>query len=186
MGPAGGRRSPSPMGKAATGLDAQEHQGSSQPATEQADDCAATPSLVRASGSASRARPEMSHGRRALAMATELLHYRPARARHNDSFQRIEEFVAAAGDSVAFSCSFRVQLSLANDEEQDAQPHLRGVALTPSLGRKCIPPTDFANPGWAQEMKQAVRWSLGHTLMRARSRRCKFRATSVPRSKEIH
>ncbi|KAE8818662.1 hypothetical protein D1007_03475 [Hordeum vulgare] len=78
VGPAGARRSPSPMANAATGPDAQEQQGSSQRATEQADDCTATPSLVQASGSASRARPEMPHGQRVLVMASELLCYRPA------------------------------------------------------------------------------------------------------------
>ncbi|KAI4992054.1 hypothetical protein ZWY2020_041917 [Hordeum vulgare] len=77
VGPAGTHRSPSPMVNAATGPDAQE-QGSSQPATEQPDSRTTTPSLVRASGSALRARSEMPHGRRALAMASELLCYRPA------------------------------------------------------------------------------------------------------------
>ncbi|KAE8818724.1 hypothetical protein D1007_03543 [Hordeum vulgare] len=84
------------MENAATGPDAQEQQGSSQPATEQADDRTATPSLVRASWSASGVRPEMPQGRRALAMATELLRYRPAPDRHNDWLKRIEELVAAA------------------------------------------------------------------------------------------
>ncbi|KAE8787650.1 hypothetical protein D1007_38474 [Hordeum vulgare] len=59
VGPAGACRSPSPMANAATGPDAQEQQGSSQPVTKQADGRTATPSLVRASGSASRARSEM-------------------------------------------------------------------------------------------------------------------------------
>ncbi|KAE8791471.1 hypothetical protein D1007_34111 [Hordeum vulgare] len=89
-GPAGTHRSPSLVVNAATGLDTQEQQGSSQPATEQADGRTATLSLVRASGSASRARTEMPHGRGALAMATELLRYRPAPDRHNDWLQRIE------------------------------------------------------------------------------------------------
>ncbi|KAE8809953.1 hypothetical protein D1007_13414 [Hordeum vulgare] len=70
VGPAHTRRSPSSMANAATGPDAQERQGSSQLATEQADSRTATPSLVRASGSASCARPEMPHGQRALAIAT--------------------------------------------------------------------------------------------------------------------
>ncbi|KAE8813973.1 hypothetical protein D1007_08895 [Hordeum vulgare] len=84
VGPTGARRSPSPMANAATGPDVQEQQGSSQSATEQPDGRTATPSLVRDSGSASCARPEMLHGRHALAMATELLRYRPAPDRHNE------------------------------------------------------------------------------------------------------
>ncbi|KAE8809721.1 hypothetical protein D1007_13610 [Hordeum vulgare] len=84
MGPAGARRSPSPMVNAATGPDAQEQQGSSQPATEQPDGRTATPSLVSAYRSASRARPEMPHVRRALAMASELLRYRPTPDHHNN------------------------------------------------------------------------------------------------------
>ncbi|KAE8774480.1 hypothetical protein D1007_53140 [Hordeum vulgare] len=78
------RRSPSPVVNAAMGLDAQEQQGSSQPVTEHPDGRTATPSIARASGVASHARPEMPHGRRVLAMATELLCYRPAPDRHND------------------------------------------------------------------------------------------------------
>ncbi|KAE8817877.1 hypothetical protein D1007_04502 [Hordeum vulgare] len=117
MGPAGMRRSPSP-----TGPEVQEEQGSSQPATEHPDDHTTTFSLVRASTSASRARPEMPHGRRALAMATELLRYGPAHDRHDDWLQRIEELVAAAGDSAALPCPFRPQPSPANDEEQDVPP----------------------------------------------------------------
>ncbi|KAE8811155.1 hypothetical protein D1007_12066 [Hordeum vulgare] len=84
VGPAGMRRSPLPMANATTGPDAQEQQGSFQPATEQPDGRTATPSLARASGSASRARPEMPHGWRALVMATELVRYRSAPDRHND------------------------------------------------------------------------------------------------------
>ncbi|KAE8810326.1 hypothetical protein D1007_13061 [Hordeum vulgare] len=84
VGPVGARRSPSPMVNAATGPDAQEQQGSSRPATEQPDGCTATPSLVRTSGSASRARPEMPHGRHVLAMPVDLLCYRPTPDRHND------------------------------------------------------------------------------------------------------
>ncbi|KAE8789736.1 hypothetical protein D1007_36041 [Hordeum vulgare] len=121
-GPAGARRSPSPMLNAATGPDAQEQQGSSQPATKQPDGRTATPSLVRASGSTSRARPKMPHGHHALAIPAELLRYRLAPDRHNDWLQRIEELVAAAGDPVALSYSFRLQPSLANDEEQDTPP----------------------------------------------------------------
>ncbi|KAE8818322.1 hypothetical protein D1007_03956 [Hordeum vulgare] len=74
VGPAGMRQSPPLMANAATAPDAQEQQGSSQPAIEQADDRTATPSLLWASGSASRAQPEMPHSWRALAMAIELLH----------------------------------------------------------------------------------------------------------------
>ncbi|KAE8784903.1 hypothetical protein D1007_41434 [Hordeum vulgare] len=77
-GTACARRSPSPVVNAATGLDAQEQWGSSQPDTEHDDSRTTTPSLVRASRASSHARPEMPHGRRALAMATELLRYRPA------------------------------------------------------------------------------------------------------------
>ncbi|KAE8791852.1 hypothetical protein D1007_33681 [Hordeum vulgare] len=106
VGPGGARRSPSLMVNTATGPDAQEHQGSSQPATEQPDGRTATPSLVPASGSASRARPKMSHGRHALAMAVELLLYYPAPDRHNESLQRIEELVATVSDPAALSCSF--------------------------------------------------------------------------------
>ncbi|KAE8772354.1 hypothetical protein D1007_55651 [Hordeum vulgare] len=84
------RRSPSPMVNVATGPDAQEQQGSSQPAIEHPDGRTAIPSLVWASGFASGARPEMPHGRHALSMATELLSYRPAPDRHNDWLQRIE------------------------------------------------------------------------------------------------
>ncbi|KAE8809847.1 Puromycin-sensitive aminopeptidase [Hordeum vulgare] len=121
-GPVGACRSPPPVVNASTGPNAQEQQGSSQPATEHPDGHTATPSLVRASGSASHARLEMPHGRHALAMAIELLRYQPAPDRHNDWLQRIEELVSAAGDSTSLSCSFRPQLSQANDEEQDAPP----------------------------------------------------------------
>ncbi|KAE8808982.1 hypothetical protein D1007_14404 [Hordeum vulgare] len=81
---AGARPSPSPVVNAATGPEAQEQQSSSEPATEMIDGRTATPSLARPSGSASRARPEMPHGCRALAMATELLRYWPAPDRHDD------------------------------------------------------------------------------------------------------
>ncbi|KAE8774429.1 hypothetical protein D1007_53201 [Hordeum vulgare] len=105
-GPASARRSPSPVMDAATGPDAQEQHDSSQPVTEHHDGRTATPSLVRGSGATSHARPEVPHGRRVLTMATELLRYRPAPDRHHDWLQRIEELVAAAGDSVALSCLF--------------------------------------------------------------------------------
>ncbi|KAE8809742.1 hypothetical protein D1007_13634 [Hordeum vulgare] len=101
--PTGVHRSPSPVENTATCPDAQEHQGFSQPATEHPDGRTATPSLVRASGSASRARPEMSHGSRALAMATKLLRYQPIPDRHNDWLERIEELVAVVSDSVVLS-----------------------------------------------------------------------------------
>ncbi|KAE8811514.1 hypothetical protein D1007_11904 [Hordeum vulgare] len=97
-------------------------QGSSQPATKQADDRTATPSLVRASESASGARPEMPHGWRALAMVTELLRYRPAPDHHNVWLQRIAELVTTVGDFAVFSCSLRPQPSKVNDEEQYAPP----------------------------------------------------------------
>ncbi|KAE8771542.1 hypothetical protein D1007_56562 [Hordeum vulgare] len=105
VGAAGTRRSPSPMVNATTGPEVQEQQGSSQPVTEQVDGRTTTTSLAKPSGSASRARPEMPIGRRALAMATELLRYRPAPDRHDDWLQRIEELIAAAGDSAALYCS---------------------------------------------------------------------------------
>ncbi|KAE8794701.1 hypothetical protein D1007_30537 [Hordeum vulgare] len=114
-GPAGTRRSPLPVVNAATGPNAQERQGSSQPATEHPD---SRPPLRRSS----RLRLDMPHGRRMLAMVTELLRYRPSPDRHNDWLQRIEELVAAAGDSVALSFLFVPQPSHANGEEQDAPP----------------------------------------------------------------
>ncbi|KAE8803456.1 hypothetical protein D1007_20684 [Hordeum vulgare] len=70
---AGARRLPAPMVNAAIGPKAQEQQGSSQPTTEPIDGRTAMPSLARPSGSASRARLEIPHGHRMLAMATELL-----------------------------------------------------------------------------------------------------------------
>ncbi|KAE8810857.1 hypothetical protein D1007_12353 [Hordeum vulgare] len=84
VGAAGAHPSLSPMVNAATGPEVQEQQGSSQLVTEQVDGRTATLSLAWPSGSASHARPEMPHGRRMLAMSTELLHYRPARDRHDD------------------------------------------------------------------------------------------------------
>ncbi|KAE8801171.1 hypothetical protein D1007_23197 [Hordeum vulgare] len=120
--PTGARRSPSPVVNVAMGPDAQEQHGSSQPATEHRDGRTATLSLVRASGATSHAWPEMPHDRHALAMATELLRYRPALDHHHDWLQRIEELDVAAGDSAALSCLFRPQLSQANDEEQDVLP----------------------------------------------------------------
>ncbi|KAE8806403.1 hypothetical protein D1007_17458 [Hordeum vulgare] len=133
VGVAGARRKPWPVVNVATGPKDQEQQGSSQSVTKQDDDLTITPSLVRASGSASRARSEASHGRRALAMATELLRYQPAPDCHNEWLQRIEELVAAAGDSSALSSSLRPQPSLTNDEEQDAPhpPSRRGVDPEP-------------------------------------------------------
>ncbi|KAE8784131.1 hypothetical protein D1007_42347 [Hordeum vulgare] len=105
------------MVNSATGPEVQEQQGSSQPMTEQADGRTTTPSLVQPFGSVSHARPEMPHGRRALAMATELLRYRPAPDGHDDWLQRITELTAATDDSAVLSFSRRPQPSLANDEE---------------------------------------------------------------------
>ncbi|KAE8787575.1 hypothetical protein D1007_38393 [Hordeum vulgare] len=116
------RRLPSTVVNVATDPEVQEQQGSSQPVTEQADGRTATPLLARPSGSVPRARPEMPHGRRALAMATELLHYRPTRDRHFDWLQCMKELITAAGDSAALSCSLQPQPSLANDKEQDVPP----------------------------------------------------------------
>ncbi|KAE8776620.1 hypothetical protein D1007_50733 [Hordeum vulgare] len=103
---AGARRSPSPVVNAATGPEVQEQQGSSQPVIEQPDGRTATLSLARPSRSVSRAQQVMPHGRGALAMATELLRYRPAPNRHDDWLQRIEELMSAVGNSGAHSCSF--------------------------------------------------------------------------------
>ncbi|KAI5021455.1 hypothetical protein ZWY2020_058185 [Hordeum vulgare] len=146
-GTAGARRSQSPVVNAATGPDVQEQQGSSQPATEHPDGRTATPSLVQTSGSASHARPEMPHGRRALAMATELLRYRPAPDRHNNWLQRIEELVATAGDSAALSYSFRLQPSQQTTRRKMRHPHHSGVMCVPSPGRKRVPAIDLASPG---------------------------------------
>ncbi|KAE8806114.1 hypothetical protein D1007_17716 [Hordeum vulgare] len=109
MGPAGARWSPSPMVNAAAGPDAKEKQGSFLSATERLDGRTATPSLVGAFGSASRAWPEMPHGQRALAMAAELLRYRPALDHHNGWLQSIEELVAATGDPAVLSFLFPPQ-----------------------------------------------------------------------------
>ncbi|KAE8775475.1 hypothetical protein D1007_52032 [Hordeum vulgare] len=113
---AGACRSPSLVMNAATGPEVQEQQGSSQPV-------AARP-LRHSSALQGRHRTldRRLHGRRALAMATELLRYSPACDCHNDWLQRIEELVAAVGDSAALSCSLRPQPSLPNDEEQDTPP----------------------------------------------------------------
>ncbi|KAE8784148.1 hypothetical protein D1007_42320 [Hordeum vulgare] len=151
------RGSPSPVVNAATGPEVQEQQGSSQPVTELVDGRTATPSLVRPSGSVSRARPEMPHGRCALAMATELLCYPPAPDRHDDWLHRIEEFITAAGDSTTLSCSLRPQPSLANNEEQDVPPHPHGMLRTPSPSRKRDPAPGLVNPGRVPEMKRAAR-----------------------------
>ncbi|KAE8787671.1 hypothetical protein D1007_38374 [Hordeum vulgare] len=115
VGDAGTRRLPSPVVNAATGPEIQEQQGSSQQVTEQADGRTATPSLARPSGSVSRALPEMLHGRRVLAMATELLRYWPAPDHYVGWLQRIEELIAGTGDSAVLSCSLLPQPSLTND-----------------------------------------------------------------------
>ncbi|KAE8820447.1 hypothetical protein D1007_01593 [Hordeum vulgare] len=107
--PAGVHWSPSLMVSATTGPGAQEQQGSSYLDAEQPDGCTATPFLVQASGSSSRAQLEMPNGWRALAMAAELLSYRPASDRHNEWLQRTEELVVAVGDPAVLSCSFRPQ-----------------------------------------------------------------------------
>ncbi|KAE8787394.1 hypothetical protein D1007_38667 [Hordeum vulgare] len=104
------------MVNAATGPEVQEQQGSSQPVTEPVDGRTTTPSLARPSASTSRARPKMPHGRHALAMATELLRYRPAPDRHDDWIECIEELITAAGDSATLSCSLRLQSSLVYNE----------------------------------------------------------------------
>ncbi|KAE8782373.1 hypothetical protein D1007_44266 [Hordeum vulgare] len=84
VGAASLHRSPSPVVNTATDPEVQEQHGSSQPVMEKADGHTATPSLVRTSGSSPRARPEASHGLHLLAIATELLRFRPAPDRHND------------------------------------------------------------------------------------------------------
>ncbi|KAE8783159.1 hypothetical protein D1007_43422 [Hordeum vulgare] len=157
VGASGARRSPSPVVNAATGPEVQEQQGSSQPVTEPVDSSTATLSLATPSGSASHARREMPHGRRVLAMATELLHYQPAPDRHDRLLHRIDEIIAAADDSSVLSCSLRPQPSLVNNEEQDAAPHPRGVSRTPSPGRKHDPEPGLVNPWRGPEMKRAAR-----------------------------
>ncbi|KAE8782601.1 hypothetical protein D1007_43993 [Hordeum vulgare] len=151
LGPAGARWSPSPMVNAATCPDAQEHQGSSRPTIEQPDGRTATSSLVEASWSASRTRPEMLHGRRALVMAVELLRYWLAPDRHNDWPEGIEELVTATSDPTALSCSFRPQPCMANDEEQDAPPPppRHGTRLEPrqEARPRDRPPEPRARPG---------------------------------------
>ncbi|KAE8811570.1 hypothetical protein D1007_11629 [Hordeum vulgare] len=132
-------RSPSPMVNAATGLEGKDQEGSSQPATDPVDGHTATSSLARPSGSAWGARPEMPYGHSTLAMATELLRYRPAPDRHGDSLHRIEELIAAAGDSTALSCSLRPQLSLVNKEEQDAPPPPPRRVEDPEPGHEARP-----------------------------------------------
>ncbi|KAE8790577.1 hypothetical protein D1007_35090 [Hordeum vulgare] len=156
VGAAGARRSPSPMVKAATSPESQEKQGSFQPRTEHVDGRTATPSLARPSGSASHARPEMPLGRRMLAMATELLSYWPAPDRHDDWLHRIEELIAAAGDSAALSCSLRPQPSMTNNEEQHASPP-PGVLQPPSPRRKRDPALGLVNPWRGPEMEKAAR-----------------------------
>ncbi|KAE8773562.1 hypothetical protein D1007_54177 [Hordeum vulgare] len=78
VGAAGPRWLLSLVVNAAIGPEAQEQQGSSQPAAEPVDGRTATLLLARPSGSTSRARPEMPHGRYVLATAIKLLRYRPA------------------------------------------------------------------------------------------------------------
>ncbi|KAE8791272.1 hypothetical protein D1007_34266 [Hordeum vulgare] len=147
------------MVNAASSPKAQEKQGSSYPATKPIDGCTTTSSLARPSGLASHARPEMPQGRRALAMATELLLYLTAPDRHEDWLHRIEELITAAGDSAALSCSLRPQPCVANNEEQDVPPHYCGMSWTPSPGRKCDPAPDLVNTGRGPGMKRAARSS---------------------------
>ncbi|KAE8776973.1 hypothetical protein D1007_50335 [Hordeum vulgare] len=146
-GPACTRRSPSPVLNAATGPDAQEQEGSSQPATEHRDGRTATPSLVRGSGATSHARPEMPHGRCTLAMATDLLRYRPTSDHHYDCLHRIEELVAAAGDSMALSCSFRPNLPKQTTKNKMHRPHHRGETCSPRRDRKRVPAANLTRPG---------------------------------------
>ncbi|KAE8805707.1 hypothetical protein D1007_18210 [Hordeum vulgare] len=150
VGAAGARRSPSPVVNATTGPEVQEQQGSSEPVTEPVDGRTAIMSLVRPLGSASRARPEVPHGWRTLAMDTELLRYRPAPDRHEDWLQRIEELIAAIGDSAALSSSLRPQPSLANNEEQDAPPPPPRHAADPEprqeVRPRALPPEPRAGP----------------------------------------
>ncbi|KAE8803901.1 hypothetical protein D1007_20161 [Hordeum vulgare] len=156
------------MANTATGPDTQEQQRSSQPATEQADGRTATPSLVRSSRSASRTRSEMPHGRRGLAMATELLRYQPAPDYHNDWLQRIEELVALQVIPWCSPAHFDPNRPSRTTRRNTRHPDLSSVARNPSLGRKRIPATGLANPGRGQDMKQAVRWSVGHAPTRPR------------------
>ncbi|KAE8774740.1 hypothetical protein D1007_52831 [Hordeum vulgare] len=105
VGAVSARRSPSPVFNVATGPEVQEQQGSSQPMTEPVDSRTATPSLATPLGSTLHARPEMPHGRRALAMVIELLRYCPAPDRHDGCLQRIEELNATAANSAVLSSS---------------------------------------------------------------------------------
>ncbi|KAE8806756.1 hypothetical protein D1007_17116 [Hordeum vulgare] len=84
VGAASPHRSPSPVVNDATGPEAHEQHGSAQPATEPINGRTATPSLARPFGSGSHARLEMPYGHRALAIATDLLRYRPGPDRHDD------------------------------------------------------------------------------------------------------
>ncbi|KAE8802887.1 hypothetical protein D1007_21321 [Hordeum vulgare] len=162
-GPAGARRSLSPVMNAATGPDVMDQQGSSQSATKHPDGRTATPSLVWASGSASRSRPEMPHDRRPLAMAIELLRYRPVPDCHNDWLQRIAELVTVACDSAA--------LSWRTARNKTRHPHLCGVTCVPSPGKNRVPATDLASLGRVQETKQAAMWFLDHAPMHGIYRR---------------
>ncbi|KAE8782089.1 hypothetical protein D1007_44608 [Hordeum vulgare] len=162
---AGVRRSSSPVVNAGTGLEVQEKHGSSQPATEPVYGRTATLSLARPSRSASRARPKMPHDRCTLAMATELLHYRPARDRHDDWLHRIEELITVVGYSSALSCSLRPQPSLANNDEEDAPPPPRGVSRTPSPGRKRDPAPGLVNPGQGPVMNYQWEYPGANTFM---------------------
>ncbi|KAE8772545.1 hypothetical protein D1007_55462 [Hordeum vulgare] len=157
VGPAGAPRSPSPMVNAATGPDAQEQQGSSQPVTEHPDDRTATPPLVRASGSASNARSEVSQGRRMLAMATELLFYRPpwtATTTRSSASRSSSPLPATPQRSpVRFDSNSPKQTT----RNKMPHPHHCGVTCAPSPSRKRVPVADLAIPRRGQETKRAVR-----------------------------
>ncbi|KAE8803448.1 hypothetical protein D1007_20676 [Hordeum vulgare] len=139
VGATGMHRSSSPMMNVATGPEVQEQQGSSQTVTESVDGRTAMSSLARPSASALRARTEMRHRRRALDMATELLRYRHAPDHHEDWLHRIEELIAAAGNSAVLSWSLRPQPSLANNEEQDAPPPPPRRVVETDLGQEARP-----------------------------------------------
>ncbi|KAE8785703.1 hypothetical protein D1007_40552 [Hordeum vulgare] len=147
VGAAGARRSSSPVVNAATSPEAQEQQGSSQPPDEHVNGRTAMPSLDRPSGSASRTRPEMPHGRRALAMATELLRYWPAPDCHDEWLHRIEDLIAAARGSAALSFSVRPSHPQQTTRSKMRRPRLRGVSRTPSPSRKRDPALGLVNPG---------------------------------------
>ncbi|KAE8792883.1 hypothetical protein D1007_32518 [Hordeum vulgare] len=158
-GPAGVRRSPSPVVNAAMCPDAQEQQGSSQQATEHLDGHTVTPSLVWASGSASHTWPKMPHSRRALSMATELLRYRPATMTGSSaSWSSSPLPTTPQCSAVRFNPNRPKQMT----RSKMRHPHHRIVTCVQSPDRKSVPVTDLASPGRGQETKQDVRWFLDH------------------------